>query len=171
MVFLLMSFTLMMSTVSQYIIFATNRAHISGHVNFDEQARMGVTKFEILSQSFGNLVGRGERSWFRVELAEDPPEPPRPLGQVQAAYGYRLNFTARVLQNAQFPIIGGPGDAASGDSFGRATLKAYMYREPSSEECLNFNRGRWEKILDRFINLQPYINGSDSFGSSADNGC
>jgi len=170
MVFLLMSFTLIMSSVSQYIIFATNRAHISGHVNVDQQDLMATTKFENLAGSFGSLLSTGTESWYRAEI--ELPETPAPaLGPRQVAYGYKLNFTATILQNAEFPIIGGPGSDSGDANFGRATLKAYMYREPTTTECLNFNRGRWEKILDRFQNLGPYITGSDPYGASADNGC
>ena len=170
MVFGLMAFTLMMSSVAQYIIFATNRAHISAHVNKNKQLEMGDRKFERLVSSLSPFFGTTSQSWFQVQLRAPDDSPPSLKSQ--KAYGYKLNYTANVMKNARFPIIGGPGDSTQEGNFGRATLKAYMYREPTTEECIRFNRKRWEKILKRFSNLGGgYIRGSDAYGSSSDNGC
>ena len=169
MAFLLMSFTLMMSSVAQYVIFATNRAHIAGHIDTSKQDQMGQRKFERLIDALRPMVSTGTQSWFRFEL--EFPVQPQQLGQTQQKYGFKLNYTATVARETSFPIIGGPADGSAGVNFGRATLKAYMYREPSTTECLDFNDRRWDKILDRFQNLPSYMNGSDTYGSSADNGC
>ena len=172
MAFLLMSFTLMMSSVAQYVVFATNRSHISGHISTDKQDEMGTRKFEDLIDALRPMVSTGTQSWFRFELEDPDPGPPQQLGsQNQRKYGFKINYTATVARETSFPIVGGPGDGSVGANFGRATVKAYMYREPTTSECLEFNEARWEKILDRFQNLPSYINGSDTFGSSADNGC
>ena len=172
MVFALMAMTLMMSSVAQYITFATNRAHISGHVSEDLQRDMGVRKFESLVSSLGPFFGTNQQSYFRLQI--NLPQAPQDFSGNTAnlvKYGFNVDYTATILRNARFPIIGGPGDGVN-NSFGRATLKAYMYREPTTDECRAFNDARWEKIQQRFPNLNgSYISGSDAYGSSPDNGC
>lgn len=170
-VFALMAMTLMMSSIAQYITFAANRAHISGHIDENRQREMGVRKFEQLVGQLAPFFGTNTQSWFQVQINE--PDPPQPFGNQanQWKYGFTVDYTANIMKNASFPIIGGPGDGDGGANFGTARLKAYMYREPSTDECIQFNRQRWEKILSRFTNLGGYISGSDAYGSSPDNGC
>ena len=171
MVFGLMAFTLMMSSVAQYITFATNRVHISGHIDIDRQEEVGFRKFEKLVSDLSPFFGTESQSWFQVQINE--PKTPQDFGNTanQWKYGFTLDYTANIMKNARFPIIGGPGDGNGGNNFGSAVLKAYMYREPTTEECLQFNNARWEKILERFSNLGGYISGSEAYGSSPDNGC
>jgi len=171
MVFFLLSFTLMISSVSQYIIFAVNRTYISGHQNPETQSNLGDQKFESLVQSFGRILSTGDDSWFKLTLNQEEPLESFQSSESQVKFGKTLTYKATVLTEAEFPIIGGLDGGNDGATFGEATLKAYMYREPSTEECLNFNRGRWEKILERFNSLNGYIQGTDPYGSSSDNGC
>jgi hypothetical protein len=132
---------------------------------------MGFRKFERLVGNLSPFFGTNAQSWFQVQI--NGPQAPQAFGNTanQWKYGFTVEYTANIMKNARFPIIGGPGDSSTGNDFGRATLKAYMYREPTTEECIQFNNARWEKILDRFSNLGGYINGSDAYGSSPDNGC
>lgn len=172
MVFFLLSFTLMISSVSQYIIFAVNRTYISGHLDPQTQSNLGDQKFQTLVQRFGRILSTGDDSWFKLSLNQEGPLESFQSSESQFKFGKTLTYKATILTEAEFPIIGGL-DGGSGDAatFGEATLKAYMYREPSTEECLEFNRGRWQKILEKFSNLNGYIQGTDPYGSSSDNGC
>ena len=47
-----------------------------------------------------------------------------------------------------------------------------VYREPSTEECLNFNRARWTVLRQRFPGLgsMPNVSGGEE-GIEGDNGC
>lgn len=173
MVFALMALTLMMSSVAQYITFTTNRAHIAGHVGF-------INQFEAADAKFNNIVGKlsplfkvSDKGWFKVEMSGGPIGPADfdPPNARQKKYGFVVRYTSNIIKNAKLPIIGNPSDGSSTSNFGSANLNAYMYREPTSEECLQFNANRWKKILSRFPNLSGLTDDSTPHGASADNGC
>ena len=171
MVFALMALTLMMSSVAQYIAFTTSRAHLSGHNGI-------INQYEAADAKFNNIVGKlsplfkvSDEGWFKVEKIGpigpadfDPPTS-------QKKYGYMIKYTSIILKNAKLPILGNPSDGAQSDTFGSGYLKAYMYREPSSQECMQFNQTRWKKIFSRFPDLGTLTDDSDPHGASADNGC
>ena len=169
--FLLLSFTLMISSVSQYIVFAVNRTYISGHINPEVQSNLGDQKFQTLVQSFGRIISTGDDSWFKLTLNQQEAQEPFQNVANQFKFGKTVTYKATVLTEAEFPILGGLDGGNDGANFGQATLKAYMYREPSTQECIDFNTSRWQKILEKFSNLNVYIEGADPYGSSSDNGC
>lgn len=172
MVFALMALTLMMSSVAQYVAFTTNRAHIAGHNGI-------INQYEAADNKFNNIVGKlaplfkvSDQGWFKVEkqgpigpVDFDPPNPN------QKKYGYFIRYTSNIIKNAKLPIIGNPSDGAATDNFGSGLLKAYMYREPSAQECLQFNAERWKRILSRFPDLSGLTDDSNPYGAAADNGC
>ena len=179
MVFTLLSVTLMMSDVVQYISYSMARAHISGDVNIDEQKIASEEKLnELLGTYLGVLIKRegDEEAFFTIEPNADPDLVLEDTGWSgggarQRPYGMRIRYISNVLRDARIPILGSPSDGGDED-FGTANIYSFLYREPSTEECLNFNRARWNVIQQRFSNLRDMPNvPNGEFGADADNGC
>ncbi len=93
-------------------------------------------------------------------------------GKRQMAYGVKLKYTSHILKNFKLPLLGNPSDGATGD-FGTANVYSFLYREPTTTECLEFNNARWSALKDRFpqITTMPGFSDSKNYGSEADNGC
>lgn len=180
MVFVLLALTLMFSTITQYVAFSVSRAHISGHIDRVQQEETGVLQYQnIMGQSgISALLKVTDGGWFKVELQE-------PVGQElvsgfssdagagrQKGYGVQIRYTSNILKNFKLPMIGSPSDGAEGD-FAQANINSFLYREPTTIECLNFNRTRWRVLEERLpqITTMPDYDSSKAYGDSADNGC
>ncbi len=173
MVFALLAVTLMFSTVSQYVAFSMSRAHISGHISIDDQQlAMEEQRKKIMSSPiFKKLLKPTKGSWFQLETQGFAREHFGLENSSYKAYGVKLKFTSHLLKNFRLPLLGSPSDGATGD-FGEANIYSFLYREPTVEECLNFNKARWTVLKERF----PYIKNMPGFvdqdyGAEADNGC
>ncbi len=178
MVFTLLAFTLMFSSVVQYMAFSMSRAHISGQISIIQQQEAVEERFQILQDTYlGKLIKTNDEGWFKVETNGAAREmfdlsTTDDGGRRQKAYGVSLRYTSNILKNFKLPLLGSPGDGAVGD-FGVANIFSFLYREPSTEECLQFNRTRWNVIQERFPNLStmPGFSSGGDHGASSDNGC
>lgn len=177
MVFGMLSLSLMMIEVSQYISFSMARAHISGDTDIELQRLAASDQYETLVAKYKPFIKVSSQGWFKIQALNDGPALMQDFswsgegGNVQRSYGVGIKLTANILKKAKFPFLGSPGDGSSGD-FGETTVYSFLYREPTTEECLNFNRSRWKAIESRFsrLNSEFSIDG-DQFGEMADNGC
>lgn len=173
-VFGCLALVLVLSSVGQYISFSVNRAHISSHIDRQQQALAAQTKYDIIARKFLPFIGRGPKAWVKmtgpVPLSGETFDTSNPGGKRQKKYGYAIQFSFDFLKKVKAPILGSPADGAD-PNFGKARLKSILYREPSTMECLEFNSKRWKKILDRFPNLKNLTDSSRPFGAQADNGC
>ena len=180
MVFILLALTLMMSTVVQYMSFSMSRSHISGDISInDQQAAAQENLDELLGTYLGKFIKTNDEGWFKVETDSEG----QSFSNVednwggdggssrQKSYGIKIVYTSNILKNAKLPLIGSPSDGATGE-FGSANIFSFLYRQPTAEECLNFNSARWNALIQRFpdINSMPNLsNGAN--GAQADNGC
>jgi len=180
MVFVLLALTLMMSTVVQYISFSMARAHISGDVSIDAQRAATKQQFDkLLATDLGAFIKTNDEGWFKVEYTEgdyaysDVDSEWTGSGGTsrQEAYGVKIKYTSNIIKNFRLPLIGSPSDGG-GDDFGSANIFSFLYREPSTEECLNFNDSRWPALRARFPNINSMPNVlTGTSGAQADNGC
>jgi hypothetical protein len=178
-VFCLLSLTLMFSSVAQYVTFSIARAHSSGDIDLNAQQEAGVfQKEKILGSYLGRFLRENEGGWFRFVTTGLSQEHTAydwsgsVGGARQSPYGVGARFTSNLIRDFRVPLLGSPGDGAD-DDFGSADVYSFLYREPSTEECLNFNRTRFEVILERFPDLSSmpdFVNSGD-IGAEADNGC
>ena len=85
------------------------------------------------------------------------------------ADGVRIDFTAKVLSFTLPFFLGRTGDS---NSF-RSNVNAYIGREPSWEDCMNYQRERGDMIVTRLHS--SYRTYSDYYEQSyqpiGDNGC
>jgi len=179
MVFILLALTLMMSTVVQYMSFSMARSHISGDISIEDQQDAVQEKLDqLLGTYLGKFIKTNDEGWFKIEtpasasdLIDDPGWGGNGGSERQRPYGVGIRYTSLILKNIRLPLLGSPGDQATGD-FASANIYSFMYRQPSTEECLSFNRERWQIIRQRFDGLDSMPNIlSDDSGAQADNGC
>lgn len=177
MVFALLAFTLMFSSVVQYMAFSISRAHISGHMSPTEQQQAGMDrKAYLMTKYYNKFIKESDDGWFKIQtdgaantyfsLSSAAAGSDR-----QKAYGVKVIFTANLLKKFKFPLLGSPSDGAD-DTFGVANIYSFLYREPSTQECLEFNKARWSVIRDRFPQITTMPGFVDKeYGAEADNGC
>jgi len=180
MVFVLLALTLMMSTVVQYISFSMARAHMSGDISFDEQnLATTIQRDKLLATDLGAFIKTTDEGWFKVEYTEgeyaftnvDSEWSGSGGTSRQRAYGVKIKYTSNILKNFRLPMIGSPSDGAN-DDFASANIFSFLYREPTTEECLNFNNSRWQVLRTRFQDIGSMPNLLfDNSGAQADNGC
>ncbi len=175
MVFAVMSITLMFSSVAQYVLFSSARAKASAHISEDEQLQMADDKFaELVQDKLKQFFVDNE--WFElrkinfhVDDVEDASTNPI---RGRKFYGVSALYVSKIL-DFRVPMIGNTTDGLGDDEFS-ATMSAFIYREPSTQECLNFNREKWRVLSSQFPELNSgafSLNTGASYGEEADNGC
>lgn len=169
-ILLALCFTMAMVEVSQYIAFASSRSYFSGHLSEEEQEDRGKAKFEKLMtlRPFKGMLK--DSGWFslaflgstdfrdqypNVQLAHDS----------DTFFGTQLKFKADVLE-LKIPFLDRP--------YGNydATVASYLGREPSTKECLDFERARWTKFQEvTGFPPPPGTNPANDYAVVTDNGC
>lgn len=178
MVFALLAFTLMFSSVVQYMAFSMSRAHISGQISITRQQEAVDERFKILQDTYlGKLIKTNDEGWFKIQSGGAAKEQfdlssTDDGGKRQVAYGIVLRYTSNILKKFRIPLLGSPSDGAS-EQFGTANIYSFLYREPTTEECVEFNKSRWNVILERFpaLSTMPGVSSVGEHGVSSDNGC
>lgn len=175
-----LTFTLSMASVTQYLTFAAARNYGVAHVDRATQEARGAAKYQELVNHpvFKTLFTNG---WFKVDAQPSigdhtkiVPEYASAAGAANKFWGVGTSFTAAVM-DFNIPFFGStaPDGDGSGEGF-KTYMGSYLGREPTTEECLQFTGARWAAIR----NLQVSGGASYSTGTSAngyftqtDDGC
>jgi hypothetical protein len=182
------SATLSMVEVVQYMTFASARNYFSGNVSEPKQKEAAAKKFGALKANpvIAPLLNGG---WFEVpensyivdyNISKYPgfedyePDP----GQANLFEGVVVTFNAKLL-DFQVPFFGGTKkkDRAGNTSSAFETkITSFLGREPSFQECSDFNDERWKEIkkLPNSIGAAPYSTapgGDTAYIAINDNGC
>ena len=183
-IILTFSATLSMVEVVQYVAFASARNYFSGNYNEPSQKKMAENKFNQLKSELSPLLG----GWFDVSMqgvgnfgpgnyaGVSKPSPYRYTTEVEhnIFQGVMVNFTAKIL-DFQIPFFGATQSQSPGHtptSGFTTNITSFLGREPSFEECTEFNNKRWENIK----NLNPSYGKADQHAHGKyipinDNGC
>lgn len=147
-----LTFTLSVASVTQYVTFAAARHYAAAHLNQGQQKDLANKKYnELINHPV--LKPLYNNGWFRVgdqlgvgNHTEIIPEFQQATQGPNKFWGAGTYFTARVLA-FQIPGFGTttPDDDGSGDGF-QTYLGSYLGRDPSTEECLAFTSDRWRAI-------------------------
>lgn len=156
----MLNFTLSVVESVQYIAFATSRTYLAADVNETEQREAAELKYNQLKEE-GVLKSLLRERWFETQ----PPifDPDRIRG------GVRIDLTAKALSFSLPFFLGRTGDP---NSF-RTNVNSYIGRQPSMQECMEYN----EKIKEEILNLDSSYQGHAAAFNSApmniagDNGC
>ncbi len=175
MLMFVLTFTLSLASVTQYVTFASARNYEAAHLDQTMQEERAVKKYvELINNPvFKPLYNNG---WFAVDPQPNVGDHTQLIPEFEAAadgvnkfWGAGTNFTAMVL-DFQIPFFG--STAPEGDGTGKgftAYMGSYLGREPTSEECLQFTAKRWEKI--RGLGSSYSTASSQGYYSQTDDGC
>lgn len=147
MVLFALTFTLSITSISQYIAFSAARSFSAAHRDLEMQESLARNKFNELKNNpvFAPLFTNG---WFELQIesvrsggesgrsfSEDYNDRIDGSGERRTpSVGIRLNFVSSIL-NFRNPIL---GDAQGEDEAGFQTrITGMMNREPSAQECMN----------------------------------
>lgn len=157
-----LSFTLSVASVTQYITFAAARSYAVAHVDKDTQEARGQAKYkELIANSV--MKPLYTNGWYTVDAQVTLGDQTQvvsgwqdPSG-VNEFWGAGTNFTAKVL-DFHIPFFGSTTDDGNGGSGFKTYMSSMVGREPTEAECIEFTAARWAAIRG----LQ--VSGGTSYG-------
>jgi hypothetical protein len=166
MVLFAVSFTLGMVEVGQYATFAASRAYNAAQATESLQSSAAKAKFNqvISGPVLSKILASG---WVSLSYiaSRDYSEDYNASGDSGVFVGTQVAFVAKIL-NIRIPMV---GNTATNNSTGKATLNSYLMREPSTEECNQFNQNRYTNIITLDDSYQNARAGTVAI--ITDNGC
>lgn len=176
----LVSFSLTVASVTQYVTFATARNYMAGNLSVEIQVSQAQAKYKELTEN-PILKPLYKNGWYKVdaeatvgdhtELIEEFAEASQGVNKF---WGAGTNFAAPVLK-FNIPFFGSTApDSDGGDGF-ITYIGSYLGRDPTTSECWAFTLARWEAIrkLNSGSGGASYSTGTSAQGyyPIADNGC
>lgn len=146
------SFSLSVASVTQYITFAAARNYVPGHLNREQQEKRAQEKYQELISNpvFKPLYANG---WYMVDAqakvgdhTQIVSEYQQPGRDINKFWGVGTTFVAKVL-DFRIPFFGStnPEGDGTGSEF-KTYIGSYVGREPTAAECIEFTAARWEAI-------------------------
>lgn len=147
-----LTFTLSVASITQYITFASARNYFAGHIDKTSQEERAVAKYKelISNAAFKPLYANG---WYKIDAEPNVGDHTKIITEFEQAadgvnkfWGVGTSFTAVVL-DFKIPFYGStqPDSDGSGSGF-KTYIGSYIGREPTTEECLQFTAARWDAI-------------------------
>lgn len=169
-----LSFTMSVASMTQYVTFATARNYTTAHITQALQVERANAKYnELVSNPV--LKPLYTNGWFAVDARPGVGDHTKLIKGFEEAsqgvnkfWGAGTSFTAKVLAFS-IPFFGSttPDGDESGEGF-KTYLGSYLGREPTTEECLNFTNNRWNTIKG----LGPgYGTNGGTYYPQTDDGC
>lgn len=180
-------FSLASVEIGQYITWSTARAYSGGHLTSDRSTLAGKQKFRKLSTQFPLLTGANTNTfWFQLELQDvgnnnslianlqqintsnslSNGEPRQPWT------GAAAELDVALFRRLYLPFI---GKLSTDDSVFKYNLRAFILRNPSQNECLEFFKQKYDegvsKIEGSWNNRNFLTNAGSDFVPMEDNGC
>lgn len=175
-----MTFSLMVSSVTQYITFASARNYVVAHLDEASQEKRATEKYQqlISNKVFKPLYSNG---WFKVDADPTIGDQTKVIPGFQDAtqgvnefWGVGTHFVAPIL-DFQIPFFGSTVPGGDGQGLGFTTyIGSYLGREPSADECIQLIQVRWEAIRNLPVTgAQPYsmAPGGQVYFPQTDDGC
>lgn len=170
--FYMLTYTLMVSSVAQYITFASARVFFAGNIDVQSQTSLAEKKFDYLvNDTYFSAFFNGPFELTNFEVREFDEYSVRDSFR-QKFIGSQVQFESKIL-DFNVPFLGSTSSELEGDGF-KAQLGSYLYREPTSKECMDFNEERARAILDlssKFRTAEGFGFNPDDTLVMADNGC
>lgn len=171
-IFYVLTFTLMIAHVTQYMTFAAARVYSAGHLDEETQKSQAEAKFnQLMTESPIASFFRGQFVLSNFEANEFNDLTPRERWR-QLYAGTRVLFQSNIL-DFNVPFLGRTNTELEGDAF-RATMSSFLYREPSAAECFQFIQDRGQAILrleSKYERARSSGFNPAQIGLFADNGC
>lgn len=144
--FSVMVFTLAMSSITQYITFASARALFLGTKDFEKQKTAAGEKYDKVKDKFmnGNKLKLFSPDVIEINRKEELGlglNPAFNASKPNLFYGVWTTFSPKVLTVKTFF-----GDTEEDNTFFATDIGSYLGREPTIAECKSFDKGRWLEI-------------------------
>lgn len=184
MVVFALTFSLMTIEVGQYITWSAARSYSGAAINKDESVTAAQEKFQKLSAQFPLLTGSSTSSWFELKIgnvgADARPQSLQDADQKNSLggesrhpwSGVSATLDLKLFKGLKIPFLG--RIARDGDTF-KMDLSAFLLRNPSQQECLDFTKN---KFRDGILQMNDGQMGQGYLGQGAnmyvpveDNGC
>ncbi len=181
MLFSVMTLTLAVSEITQYITYSASRTLFLGDGTKDLQQKGAMEKYGHLATTppFNKLF-QGTSRFFEIADQGDLSREGHPSGvalnyrrfpessQVpHLFYGVWTKFIPKVMQ-IRLPLW---GEVKEDSSFFETAVGSYLGREPSGEECKQFIDKRWEFISSKLGGIPSGIDPAGFYEKFYDNGC
>ena len=180
-------FSLASVEIGQYITWSTARAYSGGNLTADRSTLAGKQKFIKLATQFPLLTGANTNTfWFQLVLQDvgnnsslianlQSINPSNSLSSGEARQpwtGAATELDVALFRRLYLPFI---GKLSTDDNAFKYNLKAFILRNPSQNECLEFFKKKYDEGVSKIEgswNNRSFltINGTD-FVPMEDNGC
>ncbi len=131
----------------QYASYSSARSYMAGDISEVEQESNADIKFQnLLNQNFFSLLDKNKWivvSDFRMGYDSTKSQRSNP-GAYKPFQGVQISLIYKML-SFELPIAGSTSFSGSPDAF-QATVSSFLRREPSQEDCVEFNKKRPDKI-------------------------
>lgn len=166
------TFTLLAAQATQYVMFSSARAFFAGNHSVQDQNTLAEAKFKKLTEESPLAIFFNSKVKLSNFEAREFEEIPVSASGRQKFVGTSVLFDAKML-NFKVPLMGSTASSLEGEGF-TANISAYLYREPTSFECLGFNKARGAAIKN--LNSGKYSKSTqygfkDETAVFSDNGC
>jgi hypothetical protein len=177
----ILTFTLSMTEVLQYVTYAGARSYMAADMDKDTQKAAGEQKVHELLSSLPFLTGAEASGWITASkktrgTMDTNSGYPQSLGVslVHSQFeGYQLKMTVPIL-NIQIPFIGDVITPPNGAQDFGATLSSFLMREPAFVECQGYMTAAYQYLIQRGqYNIPPASQGGGNATPVVimDNGC
>lgn len=173
-----LSFTLSVASVTQYITYAAARSYSVAHIDKETQEKRAQAKYQEL---INNPVMKPlyTNGWYEIDgsvtvgdQSKVVPGWEDPSG-VNEFWGAGTSFTAKVL-DFHIPFFGSTTDDGNGGSGFKTYLSSMMGREPTEAECIEFTAARWTAIRNLQVSggtAYSQGTGTNGYYPQTDDGC
>ena len=173
MLFTVMTFTLAVSEVTQYITYSASRALFLSHGSKAYQQKAAMDRYDALISS-PHLSKFFQTNLFEITQASDLSSEGLGLnrrfsvssGEPNMFYGVWTKFIPKVLELDTLW-----GSTEEDAAFFETVVGSYLGREPTITECEQFNQKRWDFISDEHGGIPSAVDPSGHYKVFHDNGC
>jgi hypothetical protein len=180
-----LTFSLATVEIAQYIVWSSARAYSAANKTPEDSKKAGQKKFNLLAARYPSLTGVGSSGapWFELtgyvvgDNASDglatAAEQKNALGTENRHpwTGARADLFLKLFSSLKIPFL---GKISTDDSVFKFPIRAFILRNPSQQECLDFysKENRFEKGIKSLETWSGSGLGvSGSYVPIEDNGC
>lgn len=153
----ILTFTLTITEVLQYVTYAGARSYLAGDLNIDAQTDAGNKKAQELLTTLPFLYGIVQNGWVTIPKAtnkimslQSGTEYANGLNVDTKRHdqfeGYQLQFTVPML-NVNLPFLSTAIAPPDGGQDFKATLSSFLTREPNFDECSQYLGAAYQDLL------------------------
>lgn len=176
-----LTFSLMTIEVAQYITWSAARSYSAGNVSKEANQIAGETKFDNLAAAFPLLSNTNNTDWFNFSRKRVGPASPNMLSNMDISNrlgeesrhpwsGVSATIELKLFKSLKVPFLGA---VTNDEDLFEFPLHAFLYRNPSQEECRQFYQNRLQEGIISLPDFQQISSDirTNNYTPHEDNGC